>query len=152
MPAPAKLPDVDVLVRMKDAGMTLQQIADRYEVSHSAVWRKLDKHGEIEPFRTADKLTGWDIEPAHRNAGVIRHLWTHNRIELGKKVTDAQRKALAQWLQKLQDENLVLDYDPQAGPNPASSLGGFIYRPRTPEDTRFYRRHAAADRKAKRRR
>lgn len=56
----------------------------------------------------------------------------------------ADKRKLHEWLQYLEKNRLVLDYNRDYPPNDACSLGGFHYRPRRPEDQSFYRDPAGA--------
>lgn len=129
------LPDSATLRLLRTQDWKLAEIAEKYGVSESAVWKALERAGETEPLPTYRSVVPWDIQPQHKKTAVMDHLRTI-ATERGGRVPSAPRKAyLEEWLKGMQDAGVVLNYHPDAPPNSASNKhGGFYYVPREAGD------------------
>lgn len=129
-----KLPPVEILVDMRTRGMKLKEIAAVYDVGEPAVWRALERAGKIEQKSGWKDLLPWKIEPQHKTTAVMARFRTILKQKNGEVTTDVEDRLLREWLKGLQDNNLVVNYHPEAPANAASSKGGFYYVPREEAD------------------
>lgn len=134
MPAPRKLPDNTVLRTLRAQGYLLKDIAEEYDVTEAAVWKALERAGYTDRKETYQDIVPWDIDPKHRSTAITQRFRSIMRLKRGTPLNQTEEHLLNTWLQSMKDNNVVLDYHPDAPPNDASRLGGFFYTPRLPED------------------
>lgn len=87
-----------------------------------------------ETLRSIERMTGWSIEPRHRNTGVMRQLETFSRQLQGLPVADARLRDLMNWVAELNLVDGVIDYHHNAPPNDVCRTGGFFLRGKGPGD------------------
>jgi hypothetical protein len=134
MAAPRKLPDNTTLRQLRAQGWKLKQIAQAYDVKEAAVWKALERAGFTDKAETYRDIIPWDIDPRHRSTAIAQRFRSIQRQRQGKPLNETEQHLLDTWLQVMKDNNVVLDYHPDAPPNDASRLGGFFYTPRLPQD------------------
>lgn len=139
MARPSLLPPADVLQELRDQGWRLVDIAEQYEVTISAVQKALKRAGWVDDQVNYTDVVPWTVARRLANSGVMQKLRYIAKQKQGLPLTSPERFSLEAWLRMLNDNNLVLDYHENAPPNDASSLGGWYYRTRVPEDQSFYR-------------
>ena len=132
-PAYGVLPDRTELRRMKDAGMTHQQIADEVErrtgqrVTRNAVTMAMARHGlSGNPTRYSDEIP-WRVRQKHERHYALAMLRLYARRRRGVRLNTDQTQRLDSWLGQLADNDRVVFYEPE-------SPDGFYYVPRQPED------------------
>lgn len=139
MARPRQLPEIEKLVEMRVDGWRLIDIAEQYEVTASAVHYALKRADRLPDLVTYHDIVPWKIEETHQSSVVMRHIRAIARQQQGAELNDVDERRLSGWLDMLGDQQLVLDYHPQAPANDASRTGGFFYRTRVPEDQDFFR-------------
>ena len=139
MPRPNLLPPADVIHELRTQGYRLADIAEQYEVSVSAVQKALRRAGLAEEQINYRHVVPWKVDPKLANTAVMQRLRSIAKQQQGVPLEGEERRLLEDWFDLLAENNIVLDYHPEAPPNDACSLGGFFYRTRVPEDTAFYR-------------
>lgn len=137
MPYPKRLPDIDVLLALREEGKTLQEIGDLYGVTVAAVQKALKRHTK-KPITYRD-VVPWQVDRRFYQTPVMERLRLVAKQLAGIELTQAEQRNLDSWLTLMANNQVVLDYHPSAPPNDASKLGGFYYRTRVPEDKFFYR-------------
>ena len=142
MAAPRKLPDARTLLDLRERGMTLAGIADLYGVTESGVQRALARAEANVGRRTYRDILPWAIDSAHRSTAIMGHLRVLARQRSGLEASEGELSALHAWLDWLDEHQLVLNYHPEAPPNPASRIGGFYYMDRRPDDEWILRQPA----------
>lgn len=135
MGAPRRLPTSDVLLQMRQQGWKYDQIAAEYGVSISAVYQQLRQARAVVPQKRHADLIPWRIKTEHAHAHPVTMLRLLGRRERGEQLPVAKSRMLDKWLDDVKEADVVLCYDPEYPPNPASpSVGGFYYSRRRPED------------------
>lgn len=133
------LPDAAVLRRLRNQGMTYQEIADLYGVTESGVWRAFDRAGLISQRPTYRDVVPWKVGAEVATTQIAINLRTMAKKQAGLPVSERDNIALDRWLQHMRESNVVLAYHPEAPPNDASSKGGFYYVAREEGDEDFFR-------------
>ncbi|MGI5245443.1 hypothetical protein [Dactylosporangium sp. CA-139066] len=132
MPAPNILPDSGTLAQMRRT-MTIKEIADEYGVSEVAVYKQLNAAGLTKA--RPPKSHPWTLKKEHEQTRPAIMLRALARRERGEELPAQKSRSLDIWLDELDRLKVVVDYDPDAGPNPASPIyGGFVYRERLDSD------------------
>lgn len=133
MPAHALLPPVSELVRLRDRGLTQQEIADKvYEltgnyVARSTVAAALVRAGKSQPkTRWAEELP-WRVAREHLMETPARFLRDLGRQRAGLPLPEDRTRRLNNWLDTLDAEGAVVGYSPSRG---------FLYVPRRKVDGR----------------
>jgi hypothetical protein len=140
MPAPRKLPSNEVLLKLREKGLSYAQIADEYGVTEGAVYWQLRDAGATKTRADHSKYLPWKvkIEHAHtRPATLLRYLSRHEHAENGRAepLPAAKERMVTKWLADLETAGVVVCYDRDMPPNPASpKTGGFYYSRRTEKD------------------
>lgn len=135
MGAPRRLPDATTLRLLRSQGWKLREIAEKYDVAESAVWKALERSGQTEPLPTFRSVVPWDIAPQHRKTAVMDHIRTIATERAGRPVSPQRKAYMEEWAKGMRDNNVVLAYHPDAPPNAASiKTGGFYYVPREKHD------------------
>ena len=129
-----KLPPVEILVDMRTRGMRLKEIGALYDVGEPAVWRALERAGKIQTGSGWKDLLPWRIAPNHKTTAVMARFRTILKQKNGEATTPTEERLLRTWLEGMQENNVVVNYHPEAPANSASSKGGFYYVPRTDAD------------------
>jgi hypothetical protein len=135
MPAPRKLPDNTVLLKLREKGMTYAEIAEQYNTTEGAVYWQLRDAGGVKTRPDHSKFLPWKVKSDHshaRPAVLLRYL---SRREQGDKIPEAKDRQVTRWLEEMKEADVVVCYDRDMPPNPASPVaGGFYYSKRRPED------------------
>ncbi|GAA1358524.1 hypothetical protein GCM10009596_11850 [Arthrobacter rhombi] len=129
-----KLPDTRTLLALRARGMTLAGIAELYGTTESGVQRALHRAEANVGRRTYRDILPWAIDATHRSTAIMGHIRVLARQRSGLEVPASSLLALQAWLDWLEESGLVLNYHPEAPPNPASRTGGFYYMDRRPDD------------------
>ena len=135
-----KLPDSATIRRMRTQGITQRAIAETYEVTESAVWKALMRAGYTDPLATYKDILPWDLNPEHKATGIMERFRAIVKQRKGAELRPAEARRLNQWLRELEENDLVVNYHPDAPPNSASSKGGFYYVPKSDQDDWIIRR------------
>jgi hypothetical protein len=131
-PAYGVLPDRTELRRMKDSGMTHQQIADEVErrtgqkVTRNAVTMAMARHGLSNPTRYSEEIP-WRVRQRHERHYALAMLRLFARRRRGVRLNRDQIQRLDSWLGQLRENDRVVFYE-------ANSPDGFYYVPRLPGD------------------
>ena len=130
MPAPRFLPSDAKLAEMAKT-MTHAEIAEwvhqetGYKVGRSTVSAALSRAGLTERVRY-DKALPWPkIKAIHNGHYAAQMLRAGARIEAGQPVNDDLARRYESWVQRLQEEDAVVPYDPE-------TADGFFYVKRRP--------------------
>jgi hypothetical protein len=134
MPAPRKLPDNTTLRQLRAQGWTLAQIADKYNVTEAAVWKALERAGFTENKETYNDIIPWEIDVRHRSTAIVQRFRSLMKIKKGIPLNPTEQHLLDTWIKVMKENDVVLDYHPDAPENDASRLGGFFYTPRLTEE------------------
>jgi hypothetical protein len=125
MAAPRLLPPANELLRMVEAGMTHQQIADRIQhttgvpVSRSTVSAALSRAGLASVGHRYKRELPWKVKAEHLTQYPARMLRLLGRRRSGVELTEEEYERLEAWMVALEDKNLVVGYAPEGN--------GFIY-------------------------
>ena len=146
MPRPRLLPDPEVIRELQEEHeWTLREIGEHYKVSVSAVQKALRRADLVGPLVTYREVVPWKVATRYADTAVMNNLRTMAQMRKGREVPAVAKRRLHEWLQYLEKNRLVLDYNPDYLPNDACSLGGFRYCPRRAEDQSFYRNPTGTD-------
>lgn len=142
MAPPRILPDRGKLMQYRTPGpnfKTYDEIAEMYGVTVGAVYQQLRYiPGVVKPRARHHEFIPWTVKTEHMHAYPVTMLRLLARVESGQTIPDNKRRRLDRWVEEMREKNLVVDYDPQIPPNPASPVyGGFCYRNRRPGDSEW---------------
>ena len=133
MPAKRLIPSDSILEKWLNEGLTHQEMVDRIRetenivVGKSAVAAALSRAGLTNRIRYETHIPWSPIRSDHGRAYPLTMLRFLARRDAGEQLTAAQADRLDSWLQRLEEENAVVDYvydDPD----------GFVYRRRKKGD------------------
>lgn len=130
MSAIRKLPDATTLVRLRRNGWTLDQIAEEYGVTRTAVWKALERSGNTNPLPSYKDLVPWKVEQEHRGTAAMARIRSLVKQQQGVPLREGEAKLLKEWLAGMEDAGVILNYHPEAPSNAASTKGGFYFSPR----------------------
>lgn len=131
MGRPRILPADSELVRMRDEGMTHQQIADTVSrrtgthIGRSTVSVALVRAGEADQRVRYRDTVPWKVQHQHTAEYPLRMLRMLGRVRHGQPVNEDEHRRLKSWAAKLSTEQLVVAYCPTA----PEGEGGFHYIP-----------------------
>lgn len=136
MAAPRLLPDKTTLERLRRQGITYKEIAEMYGVTDAAVYLRLKADGLAKGRTVSHKdLIPWTVKGEHAHAHPALMLRVLSRRQQGLTNSEPRERMLDRWLAGLEEHNVVVCYDPDALPNPASPVtGGWFYSPRRKGD------------------
>lgn len=136
MAAPRLLPDKTTLTRLRREGVTYREIAERYGVTEAAVYLRLKADGLAKDREVSHKeLIPWTVKYEHHHAHPVLMLRTLSRERQGLPVTPSRKAMLDRWMADLEEADVVVCYDPDMWPNPASPVtGGWFYMRRRKAD------------------
>lgn len=129
MPPKRLVPSDSILEKWLDEGLSHQDMVDRIreteniEVGKSAVAAALSRAGLTKRIRYDTHIPWSPIRPDHGRAYPLTMLRFLARRDAGEKLPEAQAERLDSWLERMVDEDVVVDYiydDPD----------GFVYRRR----------------------
>lgn len=136
MPAQRQLPDNEVLVRLRRQGWSYDAIAAEFAVTRGAVYLRLKQvSGATTQRPDYSHLIPWVVAKRHTQAVPVNMLRLLGRRQNGEELTQRNATMLDNWLAKIAEADVVVCYDPEMGPNPASpTAGGFYYSRRRKSD------------------
>ncbi len=152
MPAPALLPDSGTLKKHREAGMSYDEIAERYGVTRGAVYQRLRAiPGVVTPRRDHKSLIPWTVKVEHQYEYPAMMLRLLGRELRGEPIPEDKDRMLQKWKHQMKSAGCVVDYDPNIGPilpsgetNWASPRrGGWRYVARQDGDAEWIRPPAA---------
>ncbi|MDT0472812.1 hypothetical protein RM863_11820 [Streptomyces sp. DSM 41014] len=120
--------------------MPYAQIGERYDVTEGAVYWKLRDAKAVKPRPDHSKYLPWKVKTEHahaRPAVLLRYLSRREHAEAGLSdpLPEAKDRMVTKWLAEVEAAGVVVCYDRDAPPNPASpKTGGFYYSHRTEAD------------------
>lgn len=138
MPRERILPSDSVLERYLDEGMTHKEIAEKvsketgHKVSRSTVSVAISRAGLSDRVRYDDVIPWERIKVEHNTEYPLQMLRLLARTERGLPVSVDQRERLERWMERLDEENAVVHYEPR-------SEQGFWYVPREKGDKGYIR-------------
>lgn len=134
MPALRRLPDITTLKRWTDEGLTQEQMCaliyeeTGYRPRRSSISAALSRAGlSVDGNRYEDTIP-WRVKNEHLREYPPRMLRLLGRRRSGLDLNEDEDRRLDSWLSRLDNENAVVAYDPEA---PAE---GFVYVEREPND------------------
>lgn len=133
MAAPRKLPSDSTLIKWRNQGLTLKQIAERSEaetglpVSIGSVASALSRAGQTARVRYDEQIPWNPIATRHNKHYALTMLRLLARRENGQELTEEQDSRLESWLARLEEEDAVVLYK-------YDSEDGFYYVKRKPSD------------------
>ncbi len=95
----------------------------------------MERANLIDARPTVSDMLPWKIQNQHKTTAVMERFRTISKQKNGLDTTAEEERLLDNWLRGLADNDVIVNYHPDAPPNDASSKGGFYYVPRAPEDT-----------------
>ena len=136
-------PGATELRRYLEKGLTQAQIAEAWEedsgirVSRSTIAMAMNRYGldSPRPRPRYDDLLPWTVVDEHRMANDARMLRLEGRRRKGGKLTEKDKRILAQWKDALAEAGAVIMYD-------ARTPEGFWWVQRTEGDDDLIRRPA----------
>ena len=129
-----KLPDEKTLRQMRDQGMMLKDIAELYGVTTAGVWKALEEANLTRTRHTYHEYLPWKVERKHQALQIMEQFRRLIKRQNKEKLNDVEERRLNKWLTALKEDNVVVNYHPDAPPNAAGTTGGFYYVPRHPLD------------------
>lgn len=130
MPAARKLPDMGTLLRWRGEGLTHQAIAERWFqqtgiiVSRSTISAALHRAGKTATMPRYDECLPWRVRTVHLKETPARMLRFLGATREGRRLAARDKRALDNWLRRLDESKLVVGYDPD------NEQQGFHYVPR----------------------
>ncbi|MER7445003.1 hypothetical protein [Micromonospora avicenniae] len=134
MPAPRVLPEINVLKALRSQGWTYGDIAAEYGVSEQGVYMAMRRANATRKTPGHKDLIPWRVRREHAHAFPATCLRLLSRESKGEILPPVKKRLLDKWLRDIREANVVVCYDPEQPPNPASKVGGFYYSRRRPED------------------
>lgn len=123
-----------VIEELKTKGYNQSQIAAMFGVTRQAVsWHLKTYDAQLSPRQIVNKSWPWQTTSGHGKSVPCRRLRDHGEYMAtsGKGMSPDALKRLRSWWRKLDDENLVVEFDPNLPPLAGlSPHGGFAYRAR----------------------
>lgn len=117
-----QLPPVEDLREMRDAGMSLREIADRVfdltgeTVTKSGISAALVRAGAGKDLVRYEDLIPWRVQMQHQKQYHLRMLRLEGRRRAGHPLEPGQERRLQSWLDDLKLENAVIHYNPLREP------------------------------------
>ncbi|MFI8890549.1 hypothetical protein [Streptomyces paradoxus] len=118
--------------------MTYDEIAEKYGVTKGAVYLALQQAGLTGRRPSYKHLLPWTVAQVHANAHPALMLRILGARQAKQDVPEVKLGMLERWLEEVKAADVVVCYDREMPPNPASpSTGGFFYSKRREEDGPF---------------
>ncbi|UPW09366.1 XRE family transcriptional regulator [Gordonia terrae] len=128
----------EVIEALKLRGHNQSQIAEMFGVTRQAVSWHLKTYGGTRSTRQVlNDHWPWETSSEHCGAIPYRRLRDHAECVVtgGREMSMDKLKRLQAWWRKMQDEDLVVEFDPGLEPvQRVSTSGGFAYRQRASVD------------------
>lgn len=137
MVAPRKLPPVKELRRLLEEQGSAKDLADELGVHPQTIYNALSEQKYKVPGNIApgNEFMPWYVSREHLNSITARRLRIGNRIEdMGASVAPIIESDYWDWKSRLECNDFVISYHPDAAPSQPSEKGGFFYRPRRKGD------------------
>jgi hypothetical protein len=137
MPA-TKIKDKAEVLRWFEEGRTYAWMVEKYRTKYNTettepMWAAFRRRNGLDRRNTrSDNLLPWKLREDHRHLYPAMMLRTEGRLRAGKPVAPDKAKKLASWKKSLEEDNLVVHYDPD-------TEEGFYYIPREEQDTDLIR-------------
>lgn len=123
---------------LRRKGYTQTEIAEMHGVSRQAVsWHKHTYGGYLTPRQIVDKSWPWRTKNLHSKCKPFQRMRDHGEYMAtgGRGMNEDKLSRLHYWYEKLRDENIVLEFDPDIPPiEGVSPNGGFRYVTRKASD------------------
>lgn len=127
-----------VIEALKAKGYNQTQIAEMFGVTRQAVsWHKRHYNGRLTPRELVLEHWPFIVPDYFGQSSPNRRLRDHGEYVAtgGDGMSEDKLQRLRRFYQKLRDENLVVEYDPDIPPEPGvSSRGGWAFRKRLKSD------------------
>jgi hypothetical protein len=127
-----------VIDRLKNHGMSQSEIARMYDVTRQYIsWIKYYHGGRLTPREIVLRHFPFNVPAALSQAAPYKRLRDHGEYVAtgGVGMSEDKLSRLRGFYTRLQQEGLVLEYDPNIPPEPGvSSVGGWAFRQREPKD------------------
>ncbi|MEU9975054.1 hypothetical protein [Streptomyces sp. NPDC051014] len=134
MPAPKRLPTSDVLRKLREDNWTYEEIGAKYGVTKGAVYLALRDAKQVKDRPDHSKYLPWKVRTEHNQARPAAMLRFYSRREQGDKIPAVKERMLDKWLAEVKAADVVVCYNREQVPNPASPTGGWYYSKRRPSD------------------
>ncbi len=134
MPAHKKLPTTDILLKHRRDGMTYEEIGKLYDATRGAVYLALRDASKTAVRPDHSKYIPWKVRTEHSQARPAMMLRLYSRREKGDQIPEVKERMLNKWLGEIKEANVVVCYNREQVPNPASPTGGWYYSKRRPSD------------------
>lgn len=128
----------EVVAALLNQGFTQSEIADLLHTTRQVINYHAKKIGWKDPSKQVTELLPWqDLTPNERKA--TPYVMLHNHVEYmifgTKTMSDNSISRLRSWYKtRIQEYDVVVEYDPNIPPSPNQKFGGWRYVPRTAED------------------
>ncbi len=129
---------IGLIEELKRKGFNQTQIADMFDVSRQAVsYHTVTYNGSRTPRQEVGDHYPWKLPSEIAQQGPPRRIRDLGEFVAtgGKGMSEESLRRLRNFLKKLKDQNLVLEYNPNFPPVQGfANKGGFRFQPRRPED------------------
>jgi hypothetical protein len=117
MPTPREIPDLDVLTKWHNEGLTYGQMADRwYEETRirktPAAFGKACRKARLFRNLSHDEWLPRNMRPEHQKLYDPEMIRRWSARKQGKKFDEVENQRINAWLQNLMDADAILWYDP----------------------------------------
>ncbi|MFE0648512.1 hypothetical protein ACFVZH_07995 [Streptomyces sp. NPDC059534] len=114
--------------------MTYDEIAEMYGVTRGAVYLQLRDSKQTSKRPDHSKYIPWTVKAGHAQARPNAMLRLFSRREQGETLPEVKERMLDKWLAEIKEADVVVCYNREQVPNPASNTGGWYYSKRRPSD------------------
>jgi hypothetical protein len=134
----SKIVDEQEVIRWFNEGRTYQWMVETYRDKYNietvpSMWGNFRRRRALtRRINRNDDLIPWHVQPQHRWAYPVAMLRVEARRRAGMELREVDRVRVDAWLKHLEDEGLVVDYDPELP-------DGFSYVKRRKSDTDIIR-------------
>lgn len=138
-----KIQDEQEVIRWFEEGQTYEWMCEEYRRKYDietvpSLWGNFRRRRGLQRRAVRDdELIPWAVKEEHRWAYPLQMLRLEARARAGQPVREADATRHANFVAMLEDEGLVVDYDPE-------SPQGFSYVKRETQDTDIVRRPRSA--------
>ena len=102
-----KLPEIDELKRLAEAGMSNQDIGEKYGVTGEAVRQAFAKEGIHRTPERASHLyyIPWSVRADHVGDTIVRRLRSYSKKQQGRPLTEREQRLLDEWIDFMEGDN-----------------------------------------------
>lgn len=129
---------LSIVEALKNKGFNQSEIAELFGVTRQYVsWIKHTYGGRLTPREIVLQHFPFKVPAELTNSSPYKRLRDHGEFveTWGVGMSPGKLQRLRSFYRKLRDNNLVIEFDPALPPEPGvSSVGGWAYRERLPED------------------